>query len=86
MCISVVIVLAIPLGMSQPERVVRMVSDSLRVTSSDRRSQGNGRFMEAKKVDIVNFVTNTTLKNFELVSIGPFVCLSVYLYYVDQLS
>jgi len=76
MCISV-ITLGIPLGMSQPERAVHLVSNSLRVTSSDRCSQGNRRLMEAKKVDIVNFVTNTNLKNFELVNTCPFVCLSV---------
>ncbi|XP_065905994.1 tudor domain-containing protein 7-like isoform X2 [Dysidea avara] len=58
---------------SQPERVVRLVSDSLRVTSTDRGNQFNRRWKEAKKVDIVNFVTNFSLKSVELVQITGYI-------------
>ena len=66
-CVYFSDLISVPLVTSQPERVVRLVSDSLRVTSTDRGNQFNRRWKEAKKVDIVNFVTNFSLKSVELV-------------------
>lgn len=51
---------------SSQQRVVRMVSDSLKVTATDRSGPG---WKGAIKVDIVNFATNSSLKAIDMVSI-----------------